>query len=115
MATRDQVIAALRHLVAGFPQAKLTSEAVDAYIEDLADVDGLALQRAVEQMRRSWKWMPSIADIREVAAGIREQMHRAEKAHEIMRDDVDREPSPEAKKAVQDILRRLAGGMKMGE
>lgn len=107
MATNAEVITALRHLFAGFPQVNLSETTVEAYIHDLADLDAVALMEAAREMRKRWRWMPTIAEIREVATEAQTKLRRAEKERDILAEQPP-EPSPEAKRAVRELLRKLS-------
>lgn len=59
---------AMTDLAEVFPEAKLSERAIVLYIEDLADYPTPVVVAALEHLRRTSKFMPKIAEIREVIA-----------------------------------------------
>lgn len=55
-------------LAAAFPRQDVPQVTFDVYAQDLADLDAVEASRAVASLRRSARWFPTIAEIRETVA-----------------------------------------------
>ena len=58
------VLLALDHLRRGFPSAAMDRETIEAYCQDLEDLDPQELMAACRQLRQTSKFFPSISEIR---------------------------------------------------
>ncbi len=61
--THGECLAIVTGLVAAYPR-ELSESTLEVYVEDLRDCEPEALMRAVVQLRRTSKWLPTIAEIR---------------------------------------------------
>lgn len=61
---------ALAVLVASFRQEKIEPETIKVYVKHLQDIPGPLLDQTISHLVRGAKFFPSIAEIRETAAGL---------------------------------------------
>ena len=68
--TRSEVAELVAMLIAAYPRAHINEATSRIYEADLIDLDADMAHRAVVKLRRSSKWFPTIAEIREAAHDI---------------------------------------------
>lgn len=67
----SEALKLLATLKAAYPRQELGEETLEVYARDLADLDHEVAVAAVERMRKSSRFFPTIAELRESAAEIR--------------------------------------------
>jgi hypothetical protein len=119
MATERQILDAIGHLLVGYQSCKLEPANIRAYVEDLSDLHADSLLEAARRLRKTSKWMPSIAEIREAALPIQSDravedgIQRQREEHERMVREYGGPPSPEAKARVNRLLDDLGRKLAM--
>lgn len=64
----SEAVKVMATLAAAYPQRDLASETIEVYAHDLADLDAGVAAAAVERLRRTSRFFPTISEIREAAA-----------------------------------------------
>ena len=65
---KSEARALVATLAAAFPRQQVPQVTFDVYTADLVDLDAGVTEQAVSGLRRSSKWFPTIAEIREAVA-----------------------------------------------
>lgn len=68
--TREEAGKVVSVLFSTYPNATLERRHVDAYVSGLLDLDAATVARAVDRLRRTSKFLPSVAELREAATDL---------------------------------------------
>jgi len=68
-ATADRITTALQKCAAAFPGAKIGEATLAVYLEDLSDLEVARVEAACATSRRTSRFFPTVAELRELAGG----------------------------------------------
>lgn len=108
--TKDEAGKIVAVLFASFPSATLERKHVDAYMSALIDLDAKVAGEAVDRLRRTATFLPSISEVRKTAADIQLGPQRSgEQAYAIVLEAVRRHGWPEAPRFRDPNITRAIG------
>lgn len=68
--TREEAFKLVGVLFTSYPQARLNQSNADAYVSALIDMPADAAARAIERLRRTSKFLPTISEVRECVSDL---------------------------------------------